>query len=123
MFSDNRFRTETRVKRAYAVANAIETEFFQRHFGYNKDIHTFVRSALLEGRRDVAQEVNRAIKILGTPDEPDGFIRRVRDTMKYAPSSPSYPDRPALPVLMVLVLMVAAFVGFKFNHLGSRRRQ
>jgi hypothetical protein len=68
---------------AKAIAAKIENEFFERYFGRNPEIHRFVRDALLEGRSDVAKEVNRAIKILGTPNDPYGFIWRVRDTMKY----------------------------------------
>ena len=57
----------------------MENEFLERYFGTNSKIHDYVRDALLEGRRDVAQEVNRAIKVLGTPDEPaiEHFIEQV----------------------------------------------
>jgi curved DNA-binding protein CbpA len=70
---------------ATAIAQKLENEFFERYFGKNPEIHRFVRSALLEGRTDVAQEVNRAIKVLGTPPDSHAFIliKKVRNTMKY----------------------------------------
>jgi DnaJ-class molecular chaperone len=71
------------VANASTIATKIENEFFERYFGKNPEIHHFVRHALIEGRSDVAKEVNRAIKVLGTPSDPHGFIGRVRDTMKY----------------------------------------
>jgi curved DNA-binding protein CbpA len=68
---------------ASTIAAKIENEFLERYFGKNLEIHRFVRLALLEGRSDVAKEENRAVKVLGTPNDPYAFIRRVRDAMKY----------------------------------------
>jgi len=44
---------------ATAIAQALQDEFFTRYFGPSQMIHRFVRAALLEGRSDVAKEVNR----------------------------------------------------------------
>jgi curved DNA-binding protein CbpA len=102
---------------AYAIAKTIESEFFQRYFGHNPSIHKFVRSALLEGRRDVAQEVNRAIKVFGTPGGPNGtpFIKRVQETMKYTPSK-----EPLLTTFGYTLLILIIVAGFIAAVVGSR---
>ena len=52
---------------AAEFAEVLEREFLNRYFGDNLEIHSYVKRALNEGRRDVALEVNKAIKILGSP--------------------------------------------------------
>jgi DnaJ-class molecular chaperone len=52
---------------AEKIAARLELEFFRRYFGENRAVHGFVREALLAGQIDLAQEVNRAIKVLGSP--------------------------------------------------------
>ncbi len=51
------------------LAGALKQEFLNRYFGSNLKIHSYVEDALKSNRRDVAIEVNKAIKILGSPNE------------------------------------------------------
>lgn len=68
---------------AKAIAAKLEKEFLERYFGKSSAIHDFVREALIDGRSDVAKEVNHGIRTLGTPSDPTSFIVKVRDAMKY----------------------------------------
>jgi len=79
---------------ASAVALKLENEFLERYFGKNPAILRLVSEALQEGRSDVAKEVNRAIKVLGTPVDPLHFINQVRERMNYmaTPAASSGPD-------------------------------
>jgi hypothetical protein len=64
----------------------MKSEFLERYFGKNQDIQLFAHEALVQGRSDVAKEVNRAITVLGTPPDKDTaqrFIRKVQNSMNY----------------------------------------
>jgi hypothetical protein len=52
---------------AERVASVLEEEFFRRFFGENQTIRDFVRKCLLQGRKDLAKELNKAIRLLGSP--------------------------------------------------------
>lgn len=62
---------------------ALEKYFLERYFGKSKKIQDFAKEAILVGRLDVAKEVNKAIKYLGTPVDKDveGFIERIKTHM------------------------------------------
>lgn len=49
------------------VRTTLEKDFFHRFFGENEVIQTFVKKCLVEGRKDIAKELNKAIRILGSP--------------------------------------------------------
>jgi DnaJ domain len=70
---------------AHDTGSEMAAEFFERYFGTSSKVREFVFDALLRGRRDVAKEVNRAIKVLGTPDDSDtdGFIEQVCKAKDY----------------------------------------
>lgn len=52
---------------AERVREVLEAEFLLRFFGDSTVIHDFVRKILIKGRRDVAGELNKAIRIMGSP--------------------------------------------------------
>ena len=68
-----------------SIGDHLKTEFLKRYFGSNVFIHTFVLDAISEGRKDVALEVNRAIKVLGTPaaERVPQFLDQVRNLCKW----------------------------------------
>jgi curved DNA-binding protein CbpA len=68
------------------IATKMKSEFLERYFGKDPDIQRFAHEALIEGRTDVAKEVNRAITVLGTPLDARRFIRQVQNSMKYTGS-------------------------------------
>jgi hypothetical protein len=92
----------------------------------NPQIHRFVRRALLEGRSDVAKEVNRAIKILGIPNDSQAFIERVQHTMKHGgkDQNPLYSKDLTERPLFLIFFFIAAFVviGLLLSFLGSAMR-
>jgi hypothetical protein len=98
------------------LASGLELEFLRRYFGDNITIQHFVRTALSEGRRDVAIEINKAIKILGLPSDEGTtyqFIDRVRKITGYqvsqGPQGPSAPPPSAgsvKPYLLATIPMV-----------------
>lgn len=53
---------------AAQVRNVLEEEFFLRYFGNNRIIRDFVKQCIVNGRKSVAKEINRAIRILGSPN-------------------------------------------------------
>src|SRR5271163_4336470 len=57
----------------------MKSEFMTRYFGNDKTINEFVIRLITYGRRDVALEVNNAIRILGVPapDKVSSFIEKV----------------------------------------------
>ena len=73
------------------IAAALEQEFLKTYFGSNSSIHEFVLKLLSDDQRQIALEVNKAIKILGTPspDQTDHFIRVILDKFPaYSSSRP-----------------------------------
>lgn len=70
---------------ASKVANKLEVEFLSTYFGDDKEIQAFARRLLAPGRgrarRDAARELNRVIRALRNPSDPDAVIRRI--TEKY----------------------------------------
>jgi len=65
--------------------SVLERSFLERYFGKSAKIQMFAKIAILDGRIDVALEVNKAIKYLGTPDsgEVDRLLKQIRDKMSY----------------------------------------
>ncbi len=59
----------------------------------------FVHKALLADRRDVAVEVNKVIKVLGSPKagEEHGLLKRISEKLKYAGPyyTPPMPEKEA----------------------------
>ncbi len=60
------------------TADALLSEYLTRYFGSHPAVQSFAKDALLEGRRDVALELNHAIKTLGTPEDPDRLLTQIR---------------------------------------------
>ena len=60
------------------VSKIVVDDFFTRYFGSNTQIHRFVELILLEKKTKIANEVNRAVKVLGDKD-PDTIINKIED--------------------------------------------
>jgi curved DNA-binding protein CbpA len=64
----------------------MRSEFMHRYFGSNAKIHQFVIIALARGRKDVANEVNNALAVFGSPEgsqKTEEFLQAVRRQKKY----------------------------------------
>ena len=62
------------------LADALRHQFLERYFGSNLDVQDFAVEALRRKRRDVALEINQAVKFLGSPlpADTDHFIETVK---------------------------------------------
>lgn len=67
------------------LADALRHQFLERYFGSNPDVQEFAIEALQRKRRDVALEINQAVKYLGSPRpaETDQFIETVKRVTKW----------------------------------------
>ncbi|WP_295580880.1 J domain-containing protein [uncultured Lamprocystis sp.] len=63
---------------ARTLAAELENEFLALYFGANPKTLDFGKSLILDGRRDAARDLNRAIRILGHGAEPDKVIAVIR---------------------------------------------
>jgi hypothetical protein len=62
------------------TANGMIAEYLRQYFGSHETVQKFVLRAVQAGRKDVALEVNRAIRALGTPKrhQVENFLERIR---------------------------------------------
>lgn len=65
--------------KARTLAVELESEFLALYFGANPKTLDFGKNLILDGRRDAARELNRAIRILGNGADPDKIIQVIRD--------------------------------------------
>lgn len=67
------------------LADALRQQFLERYFGSNPDVQEFAVEALRRNRRDVALEINQAVRVLGSPRpaETDQFIETVKRVTKW----------------------------------------
>lgn len=107
-------------------------QFLERYFGSNLVVHDFVVKALIANRRDVALEVNRAIKVVGNPSDltAQRFLQTVRKVTSWDEESGAKPpmqnanarDRRAytqatvdkFPISVVVILSVIVIAGLAF---------
>lgn len=77
------------------LSEALKAQFLERYFGTNAAVQEFATEALKMSRRDVALEINKAIKVLGSPRQADAanFIETVKRVTKWGNQSP--PSRPS----------------------------
>jgi hypothetical protein len=69
---------------AGGVRDILEKEFLLRFFGDSSVIHSFVKSALIKGQRNLVAELNKAIRIMGSPKDDAqawAFIHTARKKM------------------------------------------
>jgi hypothetical protein len=79
------------------TANGMIAEYLRQYFGTNETVQQFVLRAVQAGRKDVALEVNRAIRALGTPKrhQVENFLAGIRSHCAWDESrkGPSKYDR------------------------------
>lgn len=64
---------------AQTIAEVLENEFLSLYFGSNPIIVNFAKALILDGHRDVARELNRAISVIGNAADPHKIISVIRD--------------------------------------------
>lgn len=62
-------------------AAALKSAFFTKFFGSNLQVHTFAEALLMDGKRKIAQELNKSIRVLGT-DQASKVVQKIKT--KYA---------------------------------------
>jgi hypothetical protein len=67
------------------LADALRHQFLERYFGSNPAVQEFAVEALRRRRRDVALEINQAVKYLGSPRpaDTDQFIETVKNVTRW----------------------------------------
>lgn len=58
-------------------ASVTRNYFMERYFGSNKQLHSIVYALLKMGKKDIAKEINRAVKVLGD-DSSDDIIKNFK---------------------------------------------
>jgi curved DNA-binding protein CbpA len=74
---------------APTIAGELENEFLSLYFGASSTILAFARALIMDGHRDAARDLNRAIKVLGDGGDPEKMMRVIRE--KYDISAPKRP--------------------------------
>ena len=59
------------------IGEGLKAEFLTKYFGKNPKLHRFVERLLLNGKRDIASEINKKIVILGS-DASDKVIEDIK---------------------------------------------
>jgi hypothetical protein len=92
-----------------------ETRHYCRNPRCRLKLPTPVENPRIEGRTDVAKEVNRAITVLGTPPDKDTarrFMKQVQNSMKYNPKyNPREHDTPPLDAGTMIAWIAILFFG------------
>jgi hypothetical protein len=68
-------------QKADQIATSMEWDFLTTYFGSNKKIIEFAKKLISSGNQKAARELNKAIKILGDPENPEQIISTI--TKKY----------------------------------------
>jgi curved DNA-binding protein CbpA len=61
------------------VARALKINFLTRYFGDSELLRNFAETCIMEGKREVALELNKAVRVLGNSLPPRELLRRVED--------------------------------------------
>lgn len=59
------------------IANQLELEYLQRYFGKNNRIINFARDLIVSGDKKAAQELNNAVRVLGSDIDPSIVISKI----------------------------------------------
>jgi curved DNA-binding protein CbpA len=65
-------------ERREVIANELEKAFLRRYFGDNEDLNKFALRLIVDGKRDGAKELNKAIQVLGLNSDPVKIIEEIR---------------------------------------------
>jgi curved DNA-binding protein CbpA len=63
--------------KADQIATSMEQDFLTTYFGSNNKIIEFARKLISSGNQNAARELNKAIKILGEPENPEQIISTI----------------------------------------------
>jgi curved DNA-binding protein CbpA len=86
-------------KDADRVKKSLSSRFLSKFFGTYHSLRAFARRLLLEGRQDIALELNKAVRVLGVEISPDDVKRRLIAKYKLDPeiygvrAPTQWPDR------------------------------
>lgn len=88
-----------RFDQAKSLYQELRNQFFSRYFGSNSKIQGFARELLDARNRKAAQELNRAVNILGDSIDADQIIHKLREEFHLNTDEPPYkgPSGPIDP--------------------------
>ena len=64
------------------LAKSLKHSYLEKYFGTNKDIHEFAEEMIRENRRDILQQLNRAVNLLGSYVDPKIIINKILKEME-----------------------------------------
>lgn len=65
------------------LSRTLETFYLQKYFGKNPKIITFAKQLILDGKKEDAKKLNRAIDLLGSEVDPEIIIRKISGNQNY----------------------------------------
>jgi|TARA_Y100000310_G_C20564392_1_gene754696 hypothetical protein len=87
---------------ANTIANKVENDYLFTYFGASKRIQALAKRVILENHRDIAFELNQAVRVLGDKRE-SLIIERVKEKF------PSYFEEPEIKDSMVITFTILLF--------------
>ena len=65
------------------LSRTLETFYLQKYFGKNPKIIAFAKQLILDGKKEDAKKLNRAIDLLGSEVDPEIIIRKISGNQNY----------------------------------------
>lgn len=65
------------------LSRTLETFYLQKYFGKNPKIISFAKQLILDGKKEDAKKLNRAIDLLGSEVDPEIIIRKISGNQNY----------------------------------------
>ena len=62
--------------KASKIKEQIENDFLAKYFGEDPKLNKLGRALILKGKREVAQDLNKIVKVIGVPPDRNAFIER-----------------------------------------------
>ena len=78
-----------------AVANELERGYLAKYFGDQVEVQAFAKELILEGRKDAAKELNKAVRVLGRVAS--SVLHRIANDFKTSRYLSQFPQMVTLP--------------------------
>lgn len=95
-----------------AVAQNLEHQFFEFHYGKNPKIRNFARSLIRTGKHEVAAELSKAVSVLGDGADPGRILAKFQTP----PRSGAYSNLLGQEMKDVMAIYGIVFDGIHYNY-------
>jgi hypothetical protein len=65
------------------VYERFQKEFLVSYFGKSADLHNLAKRLILEGRKDILQDLNKAVKVLGASVDSERLIKKLEQKYNF----------------------------------------